>query len=410
MNFEQLVHIFEQTHSYLQSKAISAVNQSLTIRNWLFGYYIMEYEQNGEDRARYGEKLLKQLSQKLEEKKIKSTSYSYLKTYRQFYNTYRSIGQTLSGQLVNDTLSVVFPEKTSTQLFLKLVSDIENSVKPELLISRLSFSHIVELLRADTSLKRMFYEVQAIKGNWSVTELKRQMGSLLYERTGLSVNKDGLMADVNKEAEPLTPVGIMRDPFVFEFVGLKPKEKYNESKLEEALIEHLQEFLLELGKGFCFEARQKRLTIDMEKHNRIEIVKEAILKIFFFLEKDYYYSSTYKIEDSNIFNESLDIEYIGQIKRRKVVISYTMRIIPEGYKCTFGMSITRLPYSGYSDFFSMENYLQSIGKDFSTTLIFNDEVKDVKKVLEQMKEALIENVLEVIKGNIWFENYYPKKD
>ncbi|MFO7574273.1 MAG: PDDEXK nuclease domain-containing protein [Bacteroidales bacterium] len=90
------------------------------------------------------------------------------------------------------------------------------------------------------------------------------MGSLLYERTGLSTNKEGLMIDVNKKAELLTPVGIMRDPYIFEFVGLQPKEKYTESKLEDALINHLQSFLLELGKGFCFEARQKRLTIDEE--------------------------------------------------------------------------------------------------------------------------------------------------
>ena len=100
-------------------------------------------------------------------------------------------------------------------------------------------------------LKRYFYETQAIQNNWSVKELQRQIGSLLYERTGLSTDKNGLIIDTNKKAELSTPEGIMRDPYVFEFIGLEPKEKFVESKLEESLISHLQVFLLELGKGFC---------------------------------------------------------------------------------------------------------------------------------------------------------------
>jgi len=126
--------------------------------------------------------------------------------------------------------------------------------------------------------KRIFYEIEAIKGNWSVRQLKRQMGSLLYERTGLSTDKKGLIQDTNKQAERLTPEGIMRDPYVFEFVGLKPMEKFAENDLEEALINHLQVFLLELGKGFCFEARQKRLTIDGEYYYVDLVFYHRILK------------------------------------------------------------------------------------------------------------------------------------
>jgi len=151
-------------------------------------------------------------------------------------------------------------------------------VEPEVLLTRLSFSHMIELAREEDGLKRAFYELQAIKGNWSVAELQRQMGSLLYERTGLSVNKEGLILDINKKAEPLTPIGIMRDPYVFEFVGLEPKEKFTENKLEEALIEHLQSFLLELGKGFCFESRQMRLTIDGEYYYIDLVFYHRILK------------------------------------------------------------------------------------------------------------------------------------
>ncbi len=120
--------------------------------------------------------------------------------------------------------------------------------------------------------------MQAVKGNWSVTELQRQMGSLLYERTGLSTNKEELMLDANKDAKQITPAGIMRDPYVFEFIGLESEKKLTERRLEEALIDHLQVFLLELGKGFCFEARQKRLRIDGEYFTIDLVFYHRILK------------------------------------------------------------------------------------------------------------------------------------
>lgn len=145
-----------------------------------------------------------------------------------------------------------------------------------MLLSKLSFTHIIELAREEDPLKRAFYEMQAIKGNWSIKELQRQIGSLLYERTGLSSDKKGLIRDI--KADPSTPEGIMRDPYVFEFVGLEPKERFAESDLEEALINHLQVFLLELGKGFCFEARQKRLTIDGEYYYVDLVFYHRILK------------------------------------------------------------------------------------------------------------------------------------
>jgi predicted nuclease of restriction endonuclease-like (RecB) superfamily len=128
------------------------------------------------------------------------------------------------------------------------------------------------------STKRAFYEIETIKGNWSVRELKRQMGSLLYERTELPTNKEGLIFNTNKHAEQLKPEGIMRDPYIFEFIGLKPNNKFAESQAEEALIDHLQTFLLELGKGFCFEARQKRLTIDGEYYYVDLVFYHRILK------------------------------------------------------------------------------------------------------------------------------------
>lgn len=140
-----------------------------------------------------------------------------------------------------------------------------------IILSRLSYTHIIELLTIEDPLKRLFYEVETLKGNWSVRELKRQTGSLLFERTGLSLDKKGLLQTVNKKAVPARKEDIIRDPYIFEFLGRPQKDEVSESDLGTALLNHLQEFLMELGNGFCFEARQKRITVDNE-HFYIDLV------------------------------------------------------------------------------------------------------------------------------------------
>lgn len=257
----------------MKSHAVSAVNQSLTIRNWLFGHYIIEYEQNGEDRAKYGDQLLIILAKDLKSKGIKGLSKRNLYYFSQFYLVYPAIGQVITSmKLPRPILQTVSAKSEIAKV------DETTELSPQILINRLSFSHIIELIGETDSTKRTFYAVEAIKGNWSVRQLKRQMGSLLYERTGMSTDKKGLIRDIIKKADPSTPEGIMRDPYVFEFVGLEPKEKFAESDLEKALISHLQVFLLELGKGFCFESRQKRLTIDGEYYNIDLVFYHRILK------------------------------------------------------------------------------------------------------------------------------------
>jgi len=276
MNFEQLIHNIRQAHEHLQSKAISAVNQSLTIRNWLFGFYIVEYEQNGEDRAKYGTKLLKSISEKLKGKGVSGISERNIRNYRQFYTTYPRIMSVLSDFFLPESIWQLPTAKS-----LSILQSTENNdfgVNAELIINRLSFTHIIELARESDTLKRAFYEIQAIKGNWSVEELKRQMGSLLYERTGLSKNKDKLLQITRDEAVQLVPSDIIRDPYVFEFIGLKQYEVLKEDKLEKALLDHIQKFLLELGKGFCFEYRQKRITVDDEYFSIDLVFYHRILK------------------------------------------------------------------------------------------------------------------------------------
>ncbi len=265
MNFEQLIKTFEQTHEYLQNKAVSAVNQSLTIRNWLFGFYIVEYEQNGEDRAGYGKNLLKNMSEKLS-KQIKGISDRYLRDCRQFYVTYPQITEITNKQELPDQIWRSLTPK------LKTKENPENQgVSAALLVSRLSYTHLLELTKETEPLKRAFYEIQSIRGNWSVRELERQRGSLLYERTGLSKNKEKLIQITQDEASQLVPADIIRDPYIFEFIGLKQYEVLKEDELEKALLDHIQQFLLELGKGFCFESRQKRITVDGE-HYFIDLV------------------------------------------------------------------------------------------------------------------------------------------
>ncbi len=265
MSFDYLVRTIKQAHSELAAQASRAVNTSLTLRNWLIGYYIAEYEQQGTDRAQYGDKLIEQLAERLGETDISRVEARELRRYRQFYLTYPQIRETLSPELKLRLL----PQST--------IGEIRESLTPESahtgndILSRFSFSHIVELLLCDGAQKRAFYEVECLRGNWSVRELRRQINSLYYERTALSTDKKKISALTQKNAEHAVTTLAIRDPYVFEFLGLKPAEVMSESHLEDQLLNKLQEFLLELGHGFCFEARQKRILIG-DSYNFVDLV------------------------------------------------------------------------------------------------------------------------------------------
>ena len=266
MDFELLVNSIQQTHVALQQSAVKAINRHITIRNWLIGFYIFEYEQKGEDRAKYGQKLLPEISKAAN---IKGLSETNLKINRQFYLAYPQIGQTLSDFFKNNIQS---GESLSAQLPLPAISQSVSDefkpghsimptepagalntdliIPPEKLISRLSFSHLTELLEVKDPLKRTFYELECIKGNWSVRELRRQINSLYFERSGLSQNPERLSAMIAENAEPLQAVDVIKSVYAFEFLGLKAKEVVEEGDLETALLDHLMEFLLEMGHGF----------------------------------------------------------------------------------------------------------------------------------------------------------------
>lgn len=246
-----------------QQAAIQQVNYWLTVRNWLIGAYIAEYEQHGDDRATYGTKLMPELADRL--KHVKGLSVFQLYRSVEFYRSYPSILATLSQELQHLAIEpTAFPS-----LQLPTTPQVPG-LDGRLLLTRLSFSHFIELLKLDNSLQRAFYEVQSVKNNWSMRELKRAINSALYERTGLSTDKAAVLSG-HAGTVPLTPTDALKDPYVLEFLGLEERASYSENDLESAIIAHLQTFLVELGRGFCFEARQKRITFDNE-HYFIDLV------------------------------------------------------------------------------------------------------------------------------------------
>ena len=243
-SFNDLASIVQTTHDAAQSSAIKAINRMQTMRNWLIGYYIVEFEQHGKDRAEYGTQLLKKLEERVNRKGVNVTLF---KNSRSFYLLYPQMAENLISvkTVKSPTLSDQF--KTSGKK----------------IISSLSFSHIVELLTLDDPLARYFYEQECIKCTWSVRELRRQISTNLYIRAGISSNPEKMLSLPSVQGHDSAELQI-RQPFTFEFLGLKAKEIMDEHDLEDALITHLQEFILELGKGFCLEARQKRIIIDDE--------------------------------------------------------------------------------------------------------------------------------------------------
>jgi len=273
INIETLVDSIKETNQYFLNKVQKQVNTALTLRNWIIGFYIVEYEQHGNDRAVYGQRLYKEIAANLKNGGITSLRERHLYTCKDFYKAYSDILRTPSAKLyLSDShgvriLRLLSAKSIATQ---SETSETDNKSASNLLLERLSFSHFIELLKLDTKLKREFYEVETIRNNWSVRDLQRAMNSMLYERTGLSTNKHAVLNSDVKQAD-LKAENIFRNAYMLEFLGLEEKDIYTESDLEHGIITHLQTFLLELGRGFCFEARQRRITFD-NTHYRIDLV------------------------------------------------------------------------------------------------------------------------------------------
>ncbi len=242
----------EKLLSEARKKIFNQVNTTMVYTYYEVGKIIVEYEQEGKERAEYGKGLLKSISKRLSKDFGKGFSTDNLENMRKFYLTYSK----------SETAS-------------------RKSDKPDF---RLSWSHYLKLVRIKDLAERQFYEIESFKNQWSLRELQRQCDSALYQRLVLSRDKEKVK-ELSKKGQIInTPSDALKDPYILEFIGLPDKTSYSESELEQELIDKLEHFLLELGKGFTFVARQKRITID-EKHFKIDLVfYNRLLKAFVLID------------------------------------------------------------------------------------------------------------------------------
>ena len=255
-------------------------------------YYIVEFEQHGEDRAKYGEKLLNRLSKSINRKGFAPRR---LREFRQFYLVYPSLGVEVSNYIKSNHVFLLEPDEPSIWRMpsakLQLPDNQENekwrmpsakleewSTPTAKLFNRLNYSCLLYLSGIDDPLKRAFYEQETIRGCWTYTELDRQVSSQYYERMGLSKDKKALQSLVAKNAQQLTPRDVLHDPVSLEFLELEQQNVYTETKLETAILNNLQRFIMEMGRGFCFEHRQKRILIDQDYFKADLIFYHRILK------------------------------------------------------------------------------------------------------------------------------------
>ncbi|MCF6283941.1 MAG: PDDEXK nuclease domain-containing protein [Candidatus Hydrogenedentes bacterium] len=271
-NEPEFVSLIAEVRELVQSArhaAASTVNTLQVLTNFEIGHRIVEHEQQGEARARYGDMLMKALAAKLSEEFGRGFSKRNLDYMRRFYMDYAErsprIVQTVSAQ--SDSTAIV-------QTLSAKLQNAHNSPLPTEKLQHsfsLSWSHYVLLLSIQDLDERSFYEIEADSESWSLRELKRQVASCLYERLALSRNEESVKELARKGQIVLRPEDILKEPYVLEFLGLDEKASYSESDLEQAIIDRIEHFLLELGKGFLFEARQKRFTFD-EDHFFVDLV------------------------------------------------------------------------------------------------------------------------------------------
>lgn len=292
MDFNSLVGRINSVQDALQAQAAHAVNLSLTARNWLIGYYIVEFEQRGEDRAKYGDRLMNRLANSINRKGFEQRR---LRDYRRLYLVYPQLGSEIATYIQKNrlelpdikalpiwqstTAKLQLPETQKNEIWQSATAKLEEwSTPADKLFNRLNYTCLSYLTSIGDPLKRAFYEQEAIRGCWTVKELDRQVSSLYFERMGLSKDKLAMQKLAMKDSQQLSPRDILRNPVTLEFLGLQSQDVFTETKLETAILNHIQQFLLEMGRGFCFEARQKRILVDQDYFKADLIFYHRILK------------------------------------------------------------------------------------------------------------------------------------
>ncbi len=249
-NIKEQTNFYQEVKTLLQnakSKIYSNINSTMTLTYWLIGQRIVEEEQNGESRAKYGKAILKTLSSELAQEFGKGFSVDNLENMRKFYIAYSK-------------------SETASRNF------------------KLSWSHYIFLTRISNINERNFYEIESVENSWTLREMKRQFDSGIFERLQLSSDKQKVKELSQKGQVIESAKDLIKDPYILEFIGLPVQHSYSESELEQKLIDKLEHFLLELGKGFTFVARQKRITID-EQHFAVDLVfYNRLLKSFVIID------------------------------------------------------------------------------------------------------------------------------
>lgn len=298
MNFESLVNHISAIQNTLQAQAAHSVNLALTSRNWLMGCYIVEFEQHGENRATYGEQLLKNLEKRLNTKGLNERRF---REFRRLYLIYPQLKEEVLGYVMSNpeirwSLTTEFATPIRQMASAKYENEIRRTTSAELmdmhkwmipadkLFNKLTYSNLSLISAIDNPVKRAFYEMETIRGCWSYKELGRQINSLYYERSGLSKNKKALSALVQQQTTQLQPTDVINTPITLEFLGLNEQVLVTENDLERAILDNLQKFLLEMGHGFCFEARQKRILIDEDYFFADLVFYHRILKCHVIVE------------------------------------------------------------------------------------------------------------------------------
>ena len=263
---EQIALLIENAKQHI----VATVNSTMTATYYEIGRMIVEHEQQGKRRAEYGAKLLPDLAKRLTKRFGKGFSRRNLTNMRQFYLVYSPILQTASGK--SETPSRISEDTSAIWQTASAKSEVALTI-PQTLSAKfpLSWSHYLFLMGINNPAERQFYETEATKERWSLREMKRQFNSALYERLALSRDKKAVTEMSRKGQIIERPEDIVKDPYILEFLGLKEDSSYSESDLEQRIIDELQNFLLELGKGYTFVGRQVRLTFD-EQHFYVDLV------------------------------------------------------------------------------------------------------------------------------------------
>ena len=323
-----------------RSKVVQAVNTTMVYTYFEIGRIIVEEEQKGKERAEYGKKILKKLSQKLNKEFGRGFSVDNLENMRKFYLTY-SISETVSRKSISRKSETV-------------------SRKFENIEFQLSWSHYLFLMKIDNLDERKFYEIEAQNNGWSLRELQRQFDTALFERLVLSRDKKGVKELSIKGQIIAKPEDTVKDPYVLEFLGLPEKSKYSETELEQKIIDKLEHFLLELGKGFTFVGRQVRFTFD-DKHFRVDLVfYNRILQCFVLVD----------LKIGEISHQDL-----GQMQM--YVNYYDRKVKLENENRTIGIILCRTKSETLVEMTLPENNEQIFASKYMTVLPSKEELKEL---------------------------------